>query len=150
MKEFKTGYVATEVYQVKQYGNSYKLMDTKGTKVGVLNATSNTRKTAFQEGKAIQAYVMANGKKIYKKVDMDVFNSLVVPMDTGNGKEQNEGTKDHDAVKDFIHNGSVALRPRELVMKDLKWKYLIRSAVRAKNIMMTGLLVVVKLWLPRL
>ena len=41
------------------------------------------------------------------------------------------------ADKDFIHK-SVALRPKELFISDLKWKYLVRSAVRGKNIMMTG------------
>ena len=41
------------------------------------------------------------------------------------------------ADKEFIHK-SVALRPKELFISDLKWKYLVRSAVRGKNIMMTG------------
>ena len=45
---------------------------------------------------------------------------------------------DADAVLNFIHNESVDLRPKTLVMPDLKWKYLIRSAMRGKNIMMTG------------
>ena len=43
----------------------------------------------------------------------------------------------HEAVVDFISN-SYGLKPKGLVMKELKWKYLIRSAVRGKNIMMTG------------
>jgi len=38
---------------------------------------------------------------------------------------------------DFIGN-SYKLKPEGLIMKELKWKYLIRSAVRGKNIMMTG------------
>ena len=41
------------------------------------------------------------------------------------------------ADKEFIHK-SVALRPKELFISDLKWKYLVRSSVRGKNIMMTG------------
>ena len=45
---------------------------------------------------------------------------------------------DADPVLNFIHNESVDLRPKTLVMPDLKWKYLIRSAMRGKNIMMTG------------
>ena len=45
---------------------------------------------------------------------------------------------DADPVLNFIHNKSVDLRPKSLVMPDLKWKYLIRSAMRGKNIMMTG------------
>jgi MoxR-like ATPase len=69
---------------------------------------------------------------------MDVYNSLVIPMNTDNGGVQFEDSSDHKAIKDFIHQGSVQLKPHELVMTDLKWKYLIRSAVRAKNIMMTG------------
>ena len=43
-----------------------------------------------------------------------------------------------DPVLNFIHNKSVDLRPKTLVMPDLKWKYLVRSAMRGKNIMMTG------------
>ena len=43
-----------------------------------------------------------------------------------------------DPILDFIHNKAVDLRPKTLVMPDLKWKYLVRSAMRGKNIMMTG------------
>jgi len=43
-----------------------------------------------------------------------------------------------DPVLSFIHNESIKLKPETLVMQDLKWKYLVRSAMRGKNIMMTG------------
>ena len=43
-----------------------------------------------------------------------------------------------DPVLSFIHNDSLKLKPETLVMQDLKWKYLVRSAMRGKNIMMTG------------
>ena len=43
-----------------------------------------------------------------------------------------------DPVLNFIHQEATGLRPETLVMTDLKWKYLVRSAVRGKNIMMTG------------
>jgi len=138
MNEFKVGYVSTEVYKVEQFGNTWKLIDSQGTKVGTLGATTLTRKTAFKEGKALQAYINKNGKKTYRKVDMNVYNSLVIPMNTDQGGVQFEDKSDHTAIKDFIHKGSVSLKPTELVMEELKWKYLIRSAVRAKNIMMTG------------
>ena len=136
-KDLKIGFVPTEVYKVEQFGNTFKMIDTQGNKLGAIGTTS-LRKSAFNEGKAIQAYINKNGKKTYRKVDMDVYNSLVVPMNTQNGGVQYEDNFDHTAIKDFIHQGSVNLKPRELVMTDLKWKYLIRSAVRAKNIMMTG------------
>ena len=44
---------------------------------------------------------------------------------------------EHNEVLNFIHS-SYNLKPRGLMMKELKWKYLVRSAVRGKNIMMTG------------
>jgi MoxR-like ATPase len=136
--EIKSGYVPNEVYKVEQFGNTFKLIDTAGVKVGTLGATTGVRKSAFNQGMAVQAYINKNGKKSYRKVDMDVYNSLVIPMNTQDGGVQFEDKGDHTAIKDFIHKGSVNLKPTELVMEELKWKYLIRSAVRAKNIMMTG------------
>jgi nitric oxide reductase NorQ protein len=138
MRDLKSGFVANEVYKVEQFGNTFKLIDIQGNKVGANGVSTITRKGAFGEGKALQAFVNKSGKKTFRKVDMNVYNSLVVPMNTQNGGVQNENNFDHQAIKDFIHQSSVGLKPRELVMTDLKWKYLIRSAVRAKNIMMTG------------
>ena len=138
MKEFKVGYISTEVYKVEKFGNTFKLIDTQGVKVGTLGATTGVRKSAFNQGMAVQGYINKNGKKSYRKVDMNVYNSLVIPMNTDQGGVQFEDKSDHTAIKDFIHQGSVSLKPTELVMEELKWKYLIRSAVRAKNIMMTG------------
>jgi len=44
---------------------------------------------------------------------------------------------EHDVMKTFIHN-STTLKPDQLLISDLKWKYLVRSAMRGRNIMMTG------------
>ena len=138
MQDFTIGFVKNEVYKVEKFGNSFKLIDTKDTKVGTMGVTTGTRKSAYVNGEALQSFINKNGKKVYRRVSMDVYNNLVVPMNTDNGGVQFEDQSDHKAIKDFIHNGSVQLRPTELVMSDLKWKFLIRSAVRAKNIMMTG------------
>ena len=57
-----------------------------------------------------------------------------------------EVPSDHAEVLNFIHS-SYNLKPQGLVMKELKWKYLIRSwTVRGKNILMIGPMVVVKPW----
>ena len=138
MTDFKVGFVKNEVYKVEAFGNSFKLIDSKGIKVGTMGIGTGTRKSAYEAGEALQAYVQKNGKKVYRKVSMDVYNNLVAPMATEGGGVQFEDKSDHTAIKDFIHKGSVNLKPIELVMTDLKWKYLVRSAVRAKNIMMTG------------
>ena len=136
--DFKVGFSINEIYKVQSFGNSFKLIDTKGNKVGTMSIGTGTRKAAFEEGMALQAFITKSGRKTYRKVGMDVYNSMVVPMNTDNGGVQYEDNTDHQSIKDFIHNGSVAIKPQELVMAPLKWKYLIRSAVRAKNIMMVG------------
>lgn len=138
MTDFKVGFVSNEVYKVEAFGNSFKLIDSNGTKVGTLGIGTGTRKSAYEAGEALQAYIQKNGKKVYRKVGMEVYNNLVAPMATEQGGVQFEDKTDHTAIKDFIHKGSINLKPTELVMTELKWKYLVRSAVRAKNIMMTG------------
>ena len=60
-------------------------------------------------------------------------NSFSAPQHTG----EVEIPAGHEEVVNFIAD-SYKLKPKGLVMNSLKWKYLIRSAVRGKNIMMTG------------
>jgi MoxR-like ATPase len=45
---------------------------------------------------------------------------------------------EQQVMLNFIHNESVQLKPQQLIVNDLKWKYLMRSTMRGKNIMMTG------------
>lgn len=136
--DFQIGFQPNEVYKVEKISGAFQCVSPSGEQMGTLGINSGNRSAVYSDGKALQAFVMNNGKKVFKKVNMSVFNSLVAPMVTENGSDQTEGTKTHQSVKDFIHVDSLSLKPKQLVMKDLKWKYLIRSAVRAKNIMMTG------------
>ena len=70
--------------------------------------------------------------KCYRK-PIDLFNSEAPT------KKEIEASEviDADPVLAFIHN-SPDLIPDTMKISDLKWKYLMRSAVRSKNIMMTG------------
>ena len=45
--------------------------------------------------------------------------------------------REMDPVLELIKN-SYKIKPNDLEMSDIKWKYLVRSAVRGKNIMMVG------------
>ena len=90
MTDFKIGPVKNEVYKVEAFGNSFKLIDSKGTKVGTMGIGTGTRKGAYEAGEALQAYVQKNGKKVYRKVSMDVYNNLVAPMATEGGGVQFE------------------------------------------------------------
>lgn len=52
-------------------------------------------------------------------------------------KIDNHASEAQTDIEKFLEN-SIALRPETLIISDLKWKYLMRSVVRGKNIMMTG------------
>ena len=66
MNEIKKGYVPNEVYKVEQFGNTFKLIDTAGVKVGTLGATYWCKERHVKEGK-VQAFIDKNGKKMYRK-----------------------------------------------------------------------------------
>ena len=69
-----------------------------------------------------------------RRKDISIFNDML-PSE----KQMESSNKiESDPILNFIHNEAVGLRPNTLVMPDLKWKYLVRSAMRSKNIMMTG------------
>ena len=125
------------VFKVEKFGNSFKMINTTGKKVGTLGVGTVTRKKAYEAGKALRQVVGKGGKISYRSVPMSEYSNLVAPLKT-NAEVNVEVKKTHEDIKNFIHNKSVELKPESIVMTDLKWKYLIRSAVRAKNIMMTG------------
>ena len=52
--------------------------------------------------------------------------------------EKVEVDADQAVMMNFIHNDSFKLKPKQLIVNELKWKYLMRSCMRGKNIMMTG------------
>jgi MoxR-like ATPase len=95
------------------------------------------RRKAGLEGKAVRGFKNRKGKDTFRIVDISEYNMLVAPLKE-EGVVTIEEPKTHDEIKRIIHEDSIKLKPRELVIKDLKWKYLVRSAVRGKNIMMTG------------
>ena len=98
------------------------------------------RKRAFQQGMALEQRVNKNGENYWWKVPMAEFlnqeNNMVSEPITEESVSV-EIPSEHEEVLNFIHS-SYNLKPRGLMMKELKWKYLVRSAVRGKNIMMTG------------
>ena len=128
----KKGTPGTVVKVVKS-GNRFNAFDANGDKFTSYIGTGS-RKKAFAAGNALECREGKTGKVYWWQVPMDKFNSTShVPVADSN-VEIPEG---HAEVVDFI-NSSYSLKPVGLVMTELKWKYLIRSAVRAKNIMMTG------------
>ena len=84
---------------------------------------------------ALERRTGKNGRTYWWKVPMDVFEASSKPSVPDMSSV--DVPTDHAEVLNFIHS-SYSLKPQGLMMNELKWKYLIRSAVRGKNIMMTG------------
>lgn len=121
------------VVQIIKSGNRFNAWDKDGVKY-TSEISNSTRKGAFNNGMALEQKVNKNGKDFWSRVPMSVFEATSAPVIDVSGIDI---PSDHAEVMNFIH-GSYDLKPKGLVMKELKWKYLIRSAVRGKNILMTG------------
>ena len=121
------------VVKIEMSGNRYNAFDTDGNKYTSEIGTS-TRRSAFEKGMALEKREGKGGRTYWWKVPMSEFELTSVDVTTNMSVEI---PSDHEEVLNFIHT-SYNLKPKGLVMKELKWKYLIRSAVRGKNILMTG------------
>lgn len=129
--------LVNQIFRVEKEKNKLVLIDTKGVNRGTFGINSTTRKKAFDLGNALKVVQGNSGKIQFRQTPIDEYKNLVSVIDTSENIVSEPIDKNTE-VKDFIHNKSLGLKPESLVMKDLKWKYLIRSAVRAKNIMMVG------------
>jgi len=121
------------VVKVEMSGNRYNAFDSDGNKLTSYIRTG-TRKKAYHAGMALECREGKSGRIYWWKVPMEQFGVSNPVPEKPSDVEVPSG---HQEVVDFISN-SYSLKPKGLVMKELKWKYLIRSAVRGKNIMMTG------------
>jgi len=122
------------VVKIEMSGNRYNAWSADGTKY-TSEISNSTRKGAFQKGMALERRTGKNGRVYWWKVPMDVFEASNKPAMPDMSSV--DVPTDHAEVLNFIHS-SYSLKPQGLMMNELKWKYLIRSAVRGKNIMMTG------------
>ena len=121
------------VVKIEMSGNRYNAWDKDGNKY-TSDISNGTRKSAFKQGMALEKREGKNGRTYWWKVPMSVFEATSAPVFDVSSVDI---PTDHAEVLNFIHS-SYNLKPEGLVMKELKWKYLVRSAVRGKNILMTG------------
>jgi len=119
------------IVKIEKSGNRFNAFDKDGNKLTSEIITS-TRKSAFEAGMALERRTGKNDRVYWWKVPMSEFEKVIVPE-----VSSVDVPSDHAEVLNFIHS-SYDLKPKGLVMKELKWKYLVRSAVRGKNILMTG------------
>ena len=117
------------VVKIEKSGNRYNAWDSDGVK-RTSEITTGARKKAFNGDYLLGRFTNKAGKFYWRKWEGEA-------VDTTPSVSSVEVPSDHAEVLNFIHS-SYSLKPKGLVMSELKWKYLIRSAVRGKNIMMTG------------
>jgi MoxR-like ATPase len=121
------------IVKIEMSGNRFNAFDKDGTKWTHAIITS-TRKSTYKANKALEMREK-NGRTYWWKVPLSTMSNVKAnPIPTPIEIEVPEG---HHEVIAFIRD-SYKLKPDGLIMNELKWKYLIRSAVRGKNIMMTG------------
>ena len=138
VKDFTVGFT-NEIYKVIQVGRTFAMLTTQNQPITKLAGVSKQKmKQAMDEGKAIQGYVGKTGKLTYKMVEMDEFKKVANVIEDTACDSVSEAFETHDALKEFIHTKGNDLKPNGLFIEELKWKYLLRSAVRGKNILMTG------------
>ena len=122
------------VVRIEKSGNRYNAWDTDGNK-RTSEITSGCRKNAFNGGYLLGRFPSTASKSgfAWRRVTDSVVETATPVVDNSSI----EVPTDHAEVLNFIHS-SYSLKPKMLMMSELKWKYLIRSGVRGKNIMMTG------------
>ena len=91
---------------------------------------SNMKKSALAEGRAL--WYSGEG---WKKVAMAEYTKAV--KEAAKPEAPIYVPAEHQELMHLIHT-SYDLKPKGLKMNELKWKYLMRSGMRGKNIMMTG------------
>ena len=122
------------VCKIEKSGNRYNAWSADGTK-WTSEIGTGTRKRAFEQGMAIERRIGKNDRVYWWKVPMEKYTETEAPVVPDISSV--DVPSDHAEVLNFIHS-SYSLKPAGLMMTELKWKYLVRSAVRGKNIMMTG------------
>ena len=120
------------IVRVIKSGNRYNAFDANNNK-WTSKIIHSTRKNAYLNGQAIE--LRDNGK--WFRVPMSKFEATANVTTVEPAAQEVKIPDGHADMIDFIQN-SYGLKPKDLVIDSLKWKYLIRSAVRGKNIMMTG------------
>jgi nitric oxide reductase NorQ protein len=119
----------TDVVRCEWSGNRANAWDTNGVK-RTSEITVGARQKAADGGYLLGRFQMKNGKFQWRRWDGEIST----PETHSSSVEVPEA---HEEILNFIHT-SYSLKPKMLMMSELKWKYLIRSGVRGKNIMMTG------------
>jgi MoxR-like ATPase len=116
--------------------DSTTVIDTDGNSVD--DVPSYTIRKALDMGMAIKQIATTTGGTQWRLIEMSAFDELskhAKPIDKM--ITNTISSTDAATVQQYLTN-CAGLKPTNLIISDLKWKYLMRSVLRGKNIMMTG------------
>ena len=128
------------IAKVVQNKSRFNAVDSDGNIIKGISAVM--RKKAFNNNKALQRAIGKTGRPFWRMVNIDEFVSIDTKSSPTTQRDEasmeiNEVPEKHNEIVDFLKN-CFNLKPNKLFMNETKWKYLVRSAVRGKNVMMTG------------
>lgn len=114
----------------------YSLYNPNGEDVySELNVSAGLMQKAVQNEQAVRYNTKTDR---CRRVDMNMYFEKTQSSPVNTQKQAQEDSEEHEDIKNFVQHESVALKPDELFMDDLIWKYLIRNVVRSQNTMMCG------------
>jgi nitric oxide reductase NorQ protein len=112
------------------------VFDTDGNLV--MDVPSYTIRKALDLGMAIKQIATTAGGTQWRLIEMSAYDELTKHAKPIDKMTSNTITStDAAAVQKYLDK-CATLKPSNLIISDLKWKYLMRSVLRGKNIMMTG------------
>tara|TARA_B100002019_G_scaffold25728_2_gene19556 strand:+ start:27097 stop:28263 length:1167 start_codon:yes stop_codon:yes gene_type:complete len=108
-----------------------RAVDAQGTDYSHEIPSYKRKQVLADTGYAVRK-VGSTGRVFWRSASPSDF-AATAPIETTSGNV----SEDHAEIVSAIHS-SYKLKPNSLIMNEIKWKYLVRSAMRGKNIMMTG------------
>lgn len=123
------------VVKIQRNKSRYEAHDQEGRRF-TDKIYTNLRKKAYDSNLALELFKTKKGKSKWNLVSMERFDvkSTKFSEKIENNMELTQEQKD---VQSFIQD-CYKLKPDTLVMQEIKWKYLVRSGVRGKNILLVG------------
>lgn len=133
------------ICKVEKPAHQYEAYDIATNIEYTKDITVQRKREAFLNKKLLIKTVSSAGKVYWKMIDPEddqIKTSLKTNknMSLADLKLLYEGIFEEDEtekIRAYIKNSN-SLKPRDLIIDDLDWKYLIRSGIRGENIMITG------------
>lgn len=120
--------------KVEQRGHKYVAFNINENNKDITSDISlSQRRRAYDTGRHLM-WNPDRGKFVY--ITQTEFDNAVSKIGAGKSKKL-KGVDENNDVAKFVKD-CFKMKPKQLFMQELKWKYLVRSAMRGKNIMMTG------------